>query len=299
MARNNNDGCFNRPLEPYFYLAPFIIGVILWTLYPVINVFLISFKENYRFLSGNFSGYGLANYARILNDPHFLSAIKNTAIYVAIVVPISTSLSVIIATLLNNKIKGMAIFQTAFFLPLVTSATAVGLVWKLMFNTNFGAINNILKLLNLSPIHWLDHSNMNIYALIIFGIWNIMPFTIILVLSGLQNIDPMYYTVAKVDGAKTAKIFFRITLPLLAPTIGLILIINTISLSKVYTELFTLFNGSPGATYNLYTVVFYIYDRFYVKDQLAIASAASVILFLILFILTMLQLAIQRRWKRY
>lgn len=298
-ANKLQDGKFNNSFEPILYLAPFLFGLIIWTLYPFFNVIFISFKQNYNMLTGAFKGYGLSNFSYVLGHSKFLNAIRNTALYVVTVVPISTILAIIFANFLNQKIKGIAFFQTAFFLPLVTSATAVGLVWKLMFNTNFGAINQFLAYFNIDSIHWLDYPSNNIYALIIFGIWNILPFTIILLLSGLQNINPLYYTVAKVDGASNFKIFTRITIPLLAPTISLVLIVNTISSSKIYGELFPLFSGRPGIADNLYTVVYYIYEQFYTKQALGRAAAASMILFLILFTLTMVQLKLQKKWKHY
>lgn len=293
------DGNFNTSFEPLIYLAPFFIGLIVWTLYPFFNVFVISFLENYNYDTSAFSGIGFGNFMFVAQHANFLNALRNTAIYVIVVVPISTALSIIFANFLNQKIRGIAIFQTAFFLPMVTSATAIGLVWKLMFNTNFGAINQILMTFGLEKIAWLDVPSNNIYTLIIFGIWKILPFTIILLLSGLQNINPLYYTAAKVDGASNLKIFFRITIPLLAPTIGLVLIINTISCSKVYGELFPLFTGRPGIADNLFTVVYYIYNRFYIAEKLGQASAAAVILFLILFVLTMIQLRMQKKWRHY
>lgn len=301
MKKNTKlkDGNFNTSLEPLIYLAPFFIGLIVWTLYPFFNVFIISFLENYNYDTSAFSGIGLDNFMFVMKHANFLNALRNTAVYVIVVVPISTALSILFANFLNQKIRGIAIFQTAFFLPMVTSATAIGLVWKLMFNTNFGAINQILMSLGLEKVAWLDVPANNIYTLIIFGIWKILPFTIILLLSGLQNINPLYYTAAKVDGASNLKIFFRITIPLLAPTIGLVLIINTISCSKVYGELFPLFTGRPGIADNLFTVVYYIYNRFYIAEKLGQASAAAVILFLILFILTMIQLRMQKKWRHY
>lgn len=288
-----------KKIEPFFYLLPFVVGIGVFTLYPVVYVFITSFKEGFRYMTGAFDGFGLANYKYVISDPNFINGLKNTSLYVFSVVPISTILAILIANLLNKKVKMISIFQTAYFLPMVTSVTAVGLAWKFMFNHNYGIINYLLSLFNLSPINWLLQPQNNIYALIIFGIWNILPFTIILLLSGLQNIDEMYYTAAKVDGASNAHIFYRITIPLLAPTIGLVLIINMISTFKVFTELFPLFNGSPGIAYNLYTVVYYIYDQFYINWRFGRACAAALILFFIIFILTRLQLYIQRKWQHY
>lgn len=299
MSAKTKSGTFNRSFEPWLYLLPFIFGIVVFTLYPVINVVLISFKEGYRLLTGAFDSIGVENYLKVISDPYFINGIKNTAIYVITVVPIATAISLFFANLLNQKIKGIAIFHTAYFLPLVTSATAVGLVWKLMFNGQFGVINYLLGIFNIGPFEWITDPRMNIYTLIIYGIWNMIPFTTILLLSGLQNIDPLYYTAAKVDGASSSKMFFRITVPLLAPTIGLTCVVNTISASKVYGELFPLFNGRPGIARNLYTVVFYIYEKFYVDWDLGRAAAASIILFLIIFVFTMIQLQIQKRWKYY
>ena len=280
-------------------MAPFLIGLILFTIYPFINVVLISFKENYKVLTGEFSGFGLDNYRDVIADPNFLNGLRNTALYVLFVVPIATALSLLIATLLNGNIRLKGLFQTCYFLPMVTSVTAVGLVWKWLFNYDYGLINYLLSLFGLQAVNWLNDPAYNLPALVIYGIWSMIPFTTILLLAGFQNVNPQYYTAARVDGAKSGRIFFRITLPLLAPTIGLTLIINMISASKVFSELFPLFNGNPGAAYSLYTVVYYLYDAFFVKWKLGRAAASAVILFLIVLVLTMIQLFIQRKWKNY
>ena len=133
-------------IEPYLYLLPFFLGVAVFTLYPVINVVLMSFQEDYSMLTRSFSGWGIGNYVKTLNDPNFWQAIRNTLHYVLLVVPISLVLSLIIANLLNQKLKGSAVYQSIFFLPMVTSVTAVGLAWKFMFN-NRGVINYLLGFL--------------------------------------------------------------------------------------------------------------------------------------------------------
>lgn len=286
-------------LVPAAFLAPFLIGLVLFTIYPFINVVLISFKENYKVLTGEFSGFGLDNYRDVIDDPNFLNGLRNTALYVLFVVPIATALSLLIATLLNGNIRLKGLFQTCYFLPMVTSVTAVGLVWKWLFNYDYGLINYLFSLFGLPAVNWLNDPAYNLTALVIYGIWSMIPFTTILLLAGFQNVNPQYYTAARVDGAKSGRIFFRITLPLLAPTIGLTLIINMISASKVFSELFPLFNGNPGAAYSLYTVVYYLYDAFFVKWKLGRAAASAVILFLIVLVLTMIQLFIQRKWKNY
>lgn len=286
-------------LVPAAYLAPFMIGLIIFAIYPFINVFLISFKENYKVLTGAFTSVGFANYEAVMRDPNFLNGLKNTFLYTVIVVPIATALSLLIATLLNNDIRLKGFFQTCYFLPMVTSITAIGLVWKWLFNFDYGLINYFLSLFHIDPINWLNNPAYNLAALSIYGVWSMIPFTTILLLAGFQNVNPQYYTAARADGAKGGRIFRRITLPLLAPTIGLTLIVNMISASKVFSELFPLFNGRPGSAYSLYTVVYYLYDAFFVQWKLGRAAASAVILFVIVLALTMMQLFIQRKWKHY
>ncbi|MEA4912639.1 MAG: sugar ABC transporter permease [Oscillospiraceae bacterium] len=286
-------------LTPAAYLAPFMAGILIFTVWPFINVLLISFKENYKILSHSYSGFGFGNYEAIFSNPTFLSALKNTGVYVICVVPIATVLSLLIAVMLNNKIKLMGLFQTAYFMPMVTSVTAVGLVWRWLFNYDYGLVNYLSSLFGAEPINWLNDPKYAMVSLVIYGVWSMLPFTIILLLSGLQNINTQYYTAARADGARAADIFFRITVPLLAPTIGLVLIVNTITASKVFMELFPLFNGKPGPAYSLYTVIYFMYEQFYVKWKLGPAAACAVVLFFIVLIFTLLQLFVQRKWKNY
>ena len=285
-------------IEPWLYLSPFLIFIIIFTLYPVINVFTISFKENYSYLRGTFKSLNFENYRYVLTDDKFTSGLKNTALYVLFVVPVSTAISLFFANLLNKKVKGSAIFQTAFFLPMVTSVTAVGLIWRLMYNQQYGIINWLLSKLGIEKIGWVTESRWSLLALIIFGTWNILPFTIIILLSGMQNINETYYTVARVDGAKPMRIFFRITVPLLSPTIFLVCIVNTISCFKVFSELYPLFYGKPGPYYNLYTVVYYIRYAMMEKRKYGYAAAAAVILFLCIFVVTLLELYLKKRMGR-
>ena len=298
LSKNLKNRLIKDKIEPYIYLLPFMLFLIVFTIYPVINVFILSFKENYSYLRGTFDDWSLENYKEVLTDDKFKQSMINTFLYVLFVVPISTAIATFIAHLLNQKIKGIAFFQTAFFMPMVTSITAVGLIWRFMYNKKYGVFNYFLSLFGVEPIGWLTDSAWSLVALVIFGIWNILPFTIILLLAGMQNIDEMYYTAAKVDGAKPAKIFFRITVPLLSPTIFLVSIMNTISSFKVFSELFPLFNGKPGPYFNLYTVVYYIRYAMMEKRKYGYAAAAAVILFICIMIFTFIELLIKNH-KRF
>ena len=303
-----------QAIEPFDYLMPFLIGVGIFTFYPMIRVLIMSFQEGYHLTGNNMgtaTGWGIANYKFILSgrgSDQFIRSIRNTALFVLFTVPITAAIAIVIAHLLNQKSKLNALFQTAYFMPMVTTATAVGLVWRWMFNQNSGLINAFITFFTRlfgapENINWLQTGATNhtipMAVLIIFGIWNSLPFTIILLLSGLQNIDEHLYTVAKVDGSGPARIFFKITVPLLSPTIGLVLIINSISAFKVYTDVFVLWNGRPE-DYQMETVAWYIYNNitsnFDGMHSLGIAAAAAMVLFVIIFAFTMLQKFIQRKW---
>jgi multiple sugar transport system permease protein len=283
-------------VEPFLYLLPFIAGITIFVLYPTINVFLISFKADYSYLTGSFAQFDMSNYSRVINDHVFRGALKNTAIYAAVVVPLSTCIAIVLAVFLNKKIHGTGIFQTAFFLPMVTSVTAVGLAWKWMYNYDYGIFNYFIQLMGAAPVNWLNNPAFGLTALIIYGTWSALPFAIILFLAGLQNINEQCYIAARIDGAGGVRIFFKITVPLLAPMICLVLVVATMDAFKVFQELFPLFNGKPGAAYSLYTVVYYIYDQFYLKWKLGLAAAAAAILFLIILSITLIQIAIQKKW---
>ena len=288
-------------LEPMDYLLPFFVGVLLFTLYPMVRVVIMSFQERYR-LEGTYTGWGLGNFEYVIKGVpgttnYFLQGLSNTILYVLYTVPAATVLAIIIAYLLNQKLRFSALFQTAYFLPMVTSITAVGLVWRWIFNRSFGVLNAILGFFGMNPVDWLQQAGKSMAVMVIFGIWSSLPFTIILLLSGLQNIDETYYTVARVDGARAFRIFRRITVPLLAPTISLVLIINSISAFKVFAEVKVLFGGYPGPVLNMYTMVYYIYDMMYEYRELGRAAAAAIILFLFILAFTVMQRFIQRRWR--
>ena len=226
-------------IEPYLYL-PFLIGIAVFTLYPVINVVLMSFKEGYSYLSRSLIQWGLANYQTVLSDPKFAQAISNTLKYVILVVPISTCIAVVVAYLLNQKLRFSALFQTAYFLPMVTSITAVVLAWKLMYNKNFGIINYLLSFFGVDPIPW-QKKPLTQYSCA--GDFRYLEYSAVhhhFAALWHQNIDPQYY--GCVDGSKSLRISSRITVPLRAPTIFLVCIVNTISCFKVFSELYPLFN---------------------------------------------------------
>ena len=283
----------------YLYLLPTIVITLIFVIYPLITSFRMGFYETYNFYKETGSGFGLASFEYVLNDPSFYNALFNTMLLVVVALPISMIVSLAFALLLNTAIKGSSVFQTIYFLPYVTSVIAVGIVWSWLFHSDFGYINQFLNLFGINSLAWLNDPDLAIWALVIFNIWNGLAFKIVLFLSGLQNIDPQYYKAAQIDGTSRMKVFTRITFPLLSPTFFFLTITSVIASFKVYNEVFALFGGKPGPGNSVMTVVYYIYDMFYNQGRVNIAAAAAIILFIIILVITLIQMQLSRKLVHY
>ena len=240
----------------YLYLAPSLIILLVFTIYPLIKAFMMSFCEDYSIINGSFKGVNLQNYQDLFADDVFLKALSNTSIYVVFVVPVSILLSLVIAVLIHNAARGKAIFQTLYFLPYVTSVIAIGIVWSWIFNSNYGLLNYFLSLFGIDAIPWLNDPQYALAALIIFSIWKSLAFNILIFLSGI---------------------------------IVYAFLMGLINAFKVYNEVFSLFQSKAGPANSAITVVYYIYDKFYNSGDYGVASAAAVVLFIIILVLTMVQ----------
>lgn len=272
------------------FFLPFLLHNIAFSFYPAINTFVLSFKEDFSLLSNKYSAIGFGNYENIFSDKYFIQSIENTFIYASCAVPISVILSVLIALFLNKKLKGTALFQTAFFLPLVTASTAVAFTWRLLFNGQYGLFNAVLDAFDLQTVAWLTSPDYSMLVLIVCGVWSLLPFSILTILSSLQAIDITYYKAASIDGASKFKTFRCVTLPFISNNILLLAILNSISSFRIFDELFALFSGKPGPTYNLYTLVYYMYEQMqtYSTGSYGKAAAAAMILFAMLLSLSII-----------
>lgn len=315
-------------------LLPAMIFLILFTFYPIINTFIISFIEDFSWArgSGSFAilnyfrrlteisnwqtgtppptpNWGFANYAYAFQDPSFTGAIGNTFILTIIIVPLSVIISLLIAVFLNSIKTLRGFYQTVFFLPYVTNTIAIGMVFSIMFSHESGGmLNQFLGLFGVEPQHWVTMSASKFnsgVAIVVYNVWNSMAFKILVFMSGLQSIDKQYYDASRIDGANRFTIFRRITVPLLSPQILYILITSTIGSFKMYTSVISLFGrsadgaGSFGGSDGLQwlTVVGYIYKN---RDsRLAIASAGSVVLLLIVLVITLIQMQVSKRRVYY
>lgn len=291
-----NKPSWKSTLQSLLYLSPALILISIFNIYPIFKSLAMSFYTDYNIFTGEVKSYGLENFSRIFADPNFFRAIKNTFFFVLGVVPISIVISLTIAILLNRIPKLSDFFRSVYFLPFVTSTVAVSIVWNWLYHTRFGLINYFLSIIGIDAIAWLTNPDYSIIALVIMSVWKGLGYNIILFLVGLNNINKTYYQAAEVDGAKGWQQFTNITVPLLSPYILLVSIIGVINSFKVFTEVYSLFAGRPGPAGSALTMVFYIYEKFYTEYQYGVASAAGIVLFLIILVFTLLQRLISKRF---
>ena len=278
------------------YLLPALTLIGIFNIYPIFKSLAMSFYENYNIFSGEVGSYGLGNFVEIFNDPNFFRAIKNTFMFVLGVIPVSVTLSLFIAIMLNQIEWLSNFFRSVYFLPFVTSTVAISIVWNWLYHTRYGLINYFLSFVGIDAIAWLTDPKYSLLALMIMSIWKGLGYNIILFIVGLNNIDENYYKAARIDGADNGQRFVNITLPLLSPYILLISIIGVINSFKVFTEVYSLFSGRPGPAGSALTMVYYIYEKFYTEYQYGVATAAGIVLFLIILLFTLLQRWVSRRF---
>lgn len=284
----------NSP-QAWLFLLPALIIVGIFNVLPLIRTFIMSFQKG---TLNNLVSNGFKNYEIVLTDPKFHTALGNTAIYAFVVVPVGLIISMFIAITIYERIKYKDIFETIFFIPYLTSVIAVGIVFRFLLNGEYGFVNYILGFFNVGPINFLDNPNMSMITLVIFGIWSGLAFNIIILLSGLRNVDENYYKVADMFGATKVEQFFRITLPQMIPIITFLLMVNFISAFKVYAQVFAIFNGKAGIADSATTAVFYIFNKFYVENRYGQGMAAAVILFGLILIFTLIQNRILKRLSK-
>lgn len=270
----------------WWFLGPALLGILLFSVFPILRALVMSFQSG-SLISMHWTG--LSNYKYVIQDLYFAKALQNTALYAFTVVPIGMVISIAIAWNLFNRIKHSKFFEALFFMPYVTSTIAIGIVFRYIFNGQYGLLNYILRFFHLGTPNWLDNPSMNMITVIIFGVWLSLAFNIVILMSALRGIDPQHYTIAKMYGASDSEMFFRITLPQLIPTLAFLLTVNLISAFKVYTSIYALFNGQPGIAGSAMTAVYYIFNKFQTVGTPGVAMAATVLLFLIILVVSFLQ----------
>ncbi|KKB11698.1 sugar ABC transporter permease [Devosia geojensis] len=280
----------------WLFLAPSLVLFITFTGLPVVAAFLISFTQWDLFNPAKFVGLG--NYMTLARDGIFGKVMGNTAYFVLASVPAQMVLGLACALALNRGIRGQTFFRVAYFLPVVTSTIAAALVWAWLFNSNFGLINALLSAFGITdPPRWLGSTTWALPAVIVVSVWQNVGYAMVLFLAGLQNIPKDLYDAGAIDGAQGWRRFYYITLPMLSPTTFFVLIISIIGSFQVFELVFVMTNAGPANATN--TLVFYIYQNGFQFYQMGYASAAAMVLFLIVLIATLVQYRLQTRWVHY
>mgnify|MGYP000280721059 CR=1 FL=1 len=289
-----------RNFKGWLYLLPAMLFLGIFMVYPLIDVFIYSFEEGYNSASQTYYGTGMYNYSYVLHDPYFLQAIRNTFILVVITVPLSTLLALLISVALSSVKALKKLFQTIYFLPYVTNTLAVGLVFMILFKKTAysdGLINLVLKLFGQGPVDFIDGPYWaKMLVLCIYTIWIVMPFKVLILTSALASVNPNYYNAARVDGTSRFRIFIRITLPMISPTVFYLIITGFIGAFKAYSDAVALFGTDLNAA-GMNTIVGYVYDMLYGNGggYPSYASAAAIILFVIVLTITCINLLVTRK----
>ncbi len=279
----------------WVFLAPTIIGLAVLSAGPILAAFAISLTRWDLLTAPDFVGLG--NYQQLLGTERFMAALRNTTFYTVVAVPLGMILALGLATALNQTIRGIAWIRTAYFLPLVTSTTAVALVWLWIYSPS-GILNQLLGAVGLPAQRWVSDPTWAMPSIIAMSIWQGLPVNVIIFLAGLQGIPAEYYDAASVDGANRRARFRHVTLPLLTPSIFFTGILALISAFQVFDQIYVMSNpGKPTSA--TITVVYFIYENGFRNFKMGLASAASWILFLIVAVLTLLYFRSQRRWVHY
>jgi len=290
--------------KAWLYLLPAILFLGAFMVYPLIDVLVYSFEEGYNFASQSFFGVGGYNYSYVLHDPYFLQALKNTFILVIITVPVSTALALLISVALSSVQKLRDLFQTVYFLPYVTNTLAVGLVFMILFKqtpTNDGLVNLILGLFGMSPVDFITGPYWaKMFVLCFYTVWVVLPFKILILTGALASVKKEYYDAARVDGTSSGRIFTRITLPMISPTLFYLVITGFIGAFKAYSDAVALFGTELNAA-EMNTIVGYIRDMLYRSGggYPSYASAAAIILFCIVLTITCINLLVSRKHVHY
>ena len=297
MTEKNN-------LKAWLYLLPALVFMIIFMVYPLMDVFVYSFEEGYNFVSGRSSGTGLYNFSYVLHDTYFLQAVKNTFVMVIITVPLSTGFALLISLALNSITKLRELFQTVYFLPYVTNTLAVGLVFMVLFKKTAysdGLINLLITFFGGKSVDFIDGPYWaKMFVMCFYIIWVVLPFKVLLLTSALASVNSTYYNAARVDGTGSFRIFFKITLPMISPTIFYLVITGFIGAFKEYSDAVALFGTDLNAA-GMNTIVGYVYDMLYGDSggYPSFASAAAIILFVIVLTITCINLLVSKKHVYY
>lgn len=284
-------------VTPYLFILPTVVGLIVFRLGPIIAAFLASFTRWNIYTPPQWLNLG--NYKEMLQSGESWLVLKNTLIFTALYVPAVVVLALIMALLVNRRLRGITFFRGLYFMPYITSMVAVAMVWNWIFSTRFGILNYVLRLLfdvNPPPA-WLADKHYTLYVLIVVSVWKMAGFEMIILLAGLQGIPRELNEAARVDGANSRQVFFKVTLPLLSPVVFFVLIHSIINAFKTFEVTYAMTQGKPN--HASATLAYYIYENAFVFFRMGYASALAYVLLLFVGLVTLLNFVLKRRWVFY
>ena len=284
-----------RRIWGWIFVAPQLSGLLIFAAIPLCMSFGISFHD-WDGIASSMKFVGLKNYINQFTDPDFLKALMNTLVYSLIFIPIDMILALALA-LAVQKIKGKTFYRLFYFMPVVTGSVSVGVIWTWLLNGDFGLVNNILGAFGIEGPQWLTDPKVVLFSIAIVSVWWNVGYNMVLLLAGLQNIPEVYFEAAQIDGANKWQAFRNITIPMLSPTLFFVLIMTIINSFQVFDQAFVMTKGGPMKA--SYTLVYHVYQNAFVDFKMGRACAASMILFVIILAITLIQMYGSKRWVNY
>lgn len=284
----------NEFLWGWAFILPTMIGLIVLNIIPIIQTIYQSFFKTGDFGKGNIF-VGADNYLKLFGDGQVWQALLNTFKYAIVEVPFSIAIALVLAVLLNRKMKGRSVYRTIFFLPMVAAPAAIAMVWRWLYNSDFGLINNLTG----ADTNWISNPKIAVFAIAVVGVWSIIGYNMVLFLSGLQEVPHDYYEAAEIDGATGIKQFFHITIPLISPTIFFVLVTRVIGALQVFDLIFMVMDKSNPALEKTQSLVYLFYRYSFTEKNLGYGSTIVVLLLVVIMIITVFQMLAQKKWVHY
>ena len=276
------------------FIFPTMLGLIVLNIIPIFQTIYQSFFKTGDFGRGNIF-IGLDNYIKMFGDAEVWQSVINTFKYAIVEVPFSIAIALVLAVLLNRKMMGVSAYRTIFFLPMVAAPAAIAMVWRWLFNSEFGLLNHLFG----TSINWISDPAIAVFAIAVIGIWSIIGYNMVLFLAGLQEIPRDYYEAASIDGATGINQFFNITVPLLSPTIFFVTITRVIGGLQVFDLIFMVMDKNNPALYKTQSIVYLFYQNSFVENNKGYGSTIVVLLLAIIMVITVFQMWGQKKWVHY
>lgn len=278
----------------WLFILPTVIGLVVLNIIPIFQTLYQSFFKTGDFGKGNVF-VGVENYVKVFGDHEVWQSLINTFKYAIVEVPFSIVIALVLAVLLNRKMKGRGIYRTIIFLPMVAAPAAVAMVWRWLFNSDFGLINNVFH----ANVKWVSDPKIAVFSIAVIGVWSIIGYNMVLFISGLQEIPHDYYEAAEIDGATGVKSFFHITVPLLSPTIFFVLVTRVIGSLQVFDLMYMVMDKSNPALKKTQSLVYLFYKYAFINKNMGYGATIVILLLVITMIITVFQMIGQKKWVFY